>query len=124
MPQWKDCGKRTRGLKRVAPLPKSAKIRAAGTLGGKKMSHRFTQYILIAMALGIVMGTLVFNYLPDIRADIAADVNLIAMLLLRLIKMIIAPLELATLVGGIAHIGTASKLWRSFAQTIGWFGSA
>ena len=29
------------------------------------MSNRFTQYILIAMALGIVMGTLVFNYLPD-----------------------------------------------------------
>ena len=29
------------------------------------MSSRFTQYILIAMALGIVMGTIVFNYFPD-----------------------------------------------------------
>ena len=29
------------------------------------MSSRFTQYILIAMVLGIVMGTIVFNYLPD-----------------------------------------------------------
>ncbi|HEV7411415.1 MAG TPA: cation:dicarboxylase symporter family transporter, partial [Bradyrhizobium sp.] len=66
------------------------------------MSNRFTQYILIAMALGIVMGTLVFNYLPDQRVEIAADVNLIAMLFLRLIKMIIAPLVFATLVGGIA----------------------
>ena len=28
------------------------------------MSSRFTQYILIAMALGIVMGTIVFNYMP------------------------------------------------------------
>ncbi|MEA2892134.1 MAG: hypothetical protein QOI05_2927, partial [Bradyrhizobium sp.] len=55
------------------------------------MSNRFTQLILIAMALGIVMGTLVFNYLPDQRVEIAADVNLIAMLFLRLIKMIIAP---------------------------------
>ena len=27
------------------------------------MSNRFTQYILIAMVLGIVMGTLIFNYL-------------------------------------------------------------
>ena len=36
------------------------------------MSNRFTQYILIAMALGIVMGALIFNYLPDSRADIAA----------------------------------------------------
>ena len=71
------------------------------------MSNRFTQYILIAMALGIVMGTLVFNYLPDSRVEIAADVNLIAMLFLRLIKMIIAPLVFATLVGGIAHMGAA-----------------
>src|SRR4030088_3016308 len=84
------------------------------------MSNRFTQYILIAMALGIVMGTLVFNYLPDIRADIAADVNLIAMLFLRLIKMIIAPLVFATLVGGIAHMGSGARLGRIFAKTLGW----
>src|SRR6266851_4130261 len=88
------------------------------------MSNRFTQYILIAMALGIVMGTLVFNYLPDIRADIAADVNLIAMLFLRLIKMIIAPLVFATLVGGIAHMGGGARLGRIFAKTMGWFVSA
>ena len=88
------------------------------------MSNRFTQYILIAMALGIVMGTLVFNYLPDIRSDIAANVNLIAMLFLRLIKMIIAPLVFATLVGGIAHMGSGAKLGRIFAKTLGWFVSA
>ena len=88
------------------------------------MSNRFTQYILIAMALGIVMGTLVFNYLPDSRVEIAADVNLIAMLFLRLIKMIIAPLVFATLVGGIAHMGSGSKLGRIFAKTMGWFVSA
>src|SRR6266849_5329396 len=88
------------------------------------MSNRFAQYILIAMALGIVMGTLVFNYLPDSRVEIAADVNLIAMLFLRLIKMIIAPLVFATLVGGIAHMGTGSKLGRIFAKTMGWFVSA
>jgi len=88
------------------------------------MSNRFTQYILIAMALGIVMGSLVFNYLPDSRGEIAADVNLIAMLFLRLIKMIIAPLVFATLVGGIAHMGSGSKLGRIFAKTMGWFVSA
>ena len=88
------------------------------------MSNRFTQYILIAMALGIVMGTLVFNYLPDSRVEIAADVNLIAMLFLRLIKMIIAPLVFATLVGGIAHMGSGAKLGRIFAKTMGWFVSA
>ncbi len=88
------------------------------------MSSRFTQYILIAMALGIVMGTVVFNYFPDSRVEIAADVNLIAMLFLRLIKMIIAPLVFATLVGGIAHMGSGSRLGRIFAKTMGWFVSA
>jgi len=88
------------------------------------MSNRFTQYILIAMALGIVMGALIFNFLPDIRSDIAADVNLIAMLFLRLIKMIIAPLVFATLVGGIAHMGGGARLGRIFAKTMGWFVSA
>src|SRR6202000_1672116 len=85
------------------------------------MSNRFTQYILIAMVLGIVMGTLVFNYLPDIRGDIASTINLIAMLFLRLIKMLIAPLVFATLVGGIAHMGSGARLGRIFAKTMGWF---
>src|SRR5271165_2476109 len=88
------------------------------------MSNRFTQYILIAMALGIVMGSLIFNFAPDSRAELAADINLIAMLFLRLIKMIIAPLVFATLVGGIAHMGSGAKLGRIFAKTMGWFISA
>src|SRR6201994_1884623 len=88
------------------------------------MSNRFTQFILIAMALGIVMGTLVFNYLPENRVEIGNSVNLIAMLFLRLIKMIIAPLVFASLVGGIAHMGSGAKLGRIFAKTMGWFVSA
>src|SRR5882757_2427347 len=85
------------------------------------MSNRFTQYILIAMALGIVMGTIVFNYMPDSRVEIASSVNLIALLFLRLIKMIIAPLVFATLVGGIDHMGSGAKLGRIFDKTMGWF---
>lgn len=88
------------------------------------MSNKFTRYILIAMALGIIMGTLVYEYLPDRRVEIASSVNLIAMLFLRLIKMIIAPLVFATLVGGIAHMGSGSRLGRIFAKTMGWFVSA
>src|SRR5262245_13567169 len=84
------------------------------------MSNRFTQYILIAMVLGIVMGALIFNFAEG-RAEIASSINLIAMLFLRLIKMIIAPLVFATLVGGIAHMGSGSKLGRVFAKTLGWF---
>jgi Na+/H+-dicarboxylate symporter len=88
------------------------------------MSSKFTRYILIAMALGVVMGALIFSYLPGERVEIASSVNLIAMLFLRLIKMIIAPLVFATLVGGIAHMGTGAKLGRIFAKTMGWFVSA
>ncbi len=76
------------------------------------------------MVLGVAMGAAIFNYLPDNRADIAYSVNLIAMLFLRLIKMIIAPLVFATLVGGIAHMGSGAKLGRIFAKTMGWFISA
>lgn len=85
------------------------------------MGSKFTRYILIAMALGIVVGTLIYEYLPEDRAEIASSINLIAMLFLRLIKMIIAPLVFATLVGGIAHMGSGSKLGRIFAKTMGWF---
>ena len=88
------------------------------------MSNRFTQYILAAMVLGTIVGALIFNFLPDNRTVLATDINLIAVLFLRLIKMIIAPLVFATLVGGIAHMGSGAKLGRIFAKTLGWFVSA
>jgi Na+/H+-dicarboxylate symporter len=88
------------------------------------MSNKFTRYILLAMALGVVMGTLIFEYLPASRVEIASSINLIAMAFLRLIKMLIAPLVFATLVGGIAHMGSGARLGRIFAKTMGWFISA
>src|SRR6476469_5717631 len=88
------------------------------------MSNRFTQFILAAMVLGIIMGAAIYNFLPDTRGDWASSINLIAVIFLRLIKMIIAPLVFATLVGGIAHMGSGSKLGRIFAKTMGWFVSA
>jgi Na+/H+-dicarboxylate symporter len=88
------------------------------------MFNRFTRYILFAMILGVAMGTVIYEYLPDKRADLAYAINLVAMLFLRLIKMIIAPLVFATLVGGIAHMGSGAKLGRIFAKTMGWFISA
>src|SRR6185312_2872696 len=85
------------------------------------MSNKFTRYILFAMALGVVMGSLIYDHLPASRAEIASSINLIAMAFLRLIKMLIAPLVFATLVGGIAHMGAGSRLGRIFAKTMGWF---
>ena len=86
------------------------------------MSNRFTQYILIAMALGIVMGTIVFNYMPDSRVEIAANANLVVTLFLRMIKMLIAPLVFATLVGGIAqHASRRQARPPLTIRTMGWF---
>ena len=62
--------------------------------------------------------------MPDSRAEIASSINLIAMLFLRLIKMIIAP-------AGVRHPGRRHRphgqrrrLGRIFAKTMGWFVSA
>jgi Na+/H+-dicarboxylate symporter len=88
------------------------------------MSKRFTLYILAAMGLGIILGWYVYTFLNADRVTIANNVNLIAILFLRLIKMIIAPLVFATLVGGIAHMGSGAKLGRVFGKTMGWFVSA
>lgn len=88
------------------------------------MSNKFTGQILGAMLLGVVMGALTYQFLPDSRADVSYSVNLVAMLFLRLIKMIIAPLVFATLVGGIAHMGSGARLGRIFAKTMGWFVTA
>src|SRR5689334_9717439 len=88
------------------------------------MSNRVTQYILAALVLGIIMGSAIYNLMPETRGDWASSINLVAVIFLRLIKMIIAPLVFATLVGGIAHMGSGAKLGRIFAKTMGWFISA
>jgi hypothetical protein len=63
---------------RVARPSKSAKLmvrRTSGLTGVGRMSNRFTQYVLIAMVLGIVMGAAIFNLQPDSRVDIAFEVK-------------------------------------------------
>ena len=88
------------------------------------MSKKFTLYILAAMGLGVVLGWYVYTFMEADRVTIGNNVNLIAILFLRLIKMIIAPLVFATLVGGIGHMGGGAKLGRIFAKTMGWFVTA
>jgi Na+/H+-dicarboxylate symporter len=90
------------------------------------VATRLTLYILIAMAAGIVLGLVLHATVPD-TATIDRIVGYLAIvtdLFLRLIKMIIAPLVLATLVAGIAHMGDTNALGRIGFRTIGWFLSA
>src|SRR5689334_23540590 len=79
--------------------------------------------ILIAMALGVVVGYAVFVEFPDKKAaaQIAGYVSIVSDVFLRLIKMLIGPLVFSTLVVGIAHMGDAKSVGRVFGKSLGWF---
>jgi Na+/H+-dicarboxylate symporter len=90
------------------------------------MPKHFTTLILVAMVLGTVAGYACNIAFPDPKtaATIAGYISLVTDLFLRLIKMIIAPLVISTLIIGITHMGSSSSLGRVGAKTMGWFVSA
>src|SRR5713101_3012708 len=96
------------------------------TRGEVALSKNFASFILIAMVLGIVVGYACHEAFPDPKtaATIAGYISLVTDLFLRLIKMIIAPLVISTLIVGITHMGSGSNLGRVGAKTMGWFVSA
>ncbi|AEI37541.1 dicarboxylate/amino acid:cation symporter [Zymomonas mobilis] len=87
------------------------------------MVKRLTFWIIAALVVGLIIGT-IFNltihdqnwieYLVD-------RLSLLTLIFLRLIKMIIAPLVFATLVSGIAHMGNGKELGRIGLRTMCWF---
>jgi len=87
------------------------------------MPRYFTTVILVALVLGIVVGYACHEAFPDPKtaASVAGYLSLITDLFLRLIKMIIAPLVLSTLIVGIAHMGAGASLGRIGLKTMGWF---
>jgi len=87
------------------------------------VARRITLFILIAMILGIILGFILNQTVtdPSAIATITEGLSILTGLFLKLIKMIIAPLVLATLAGGIAHMGDKSALGRMGVRTIGWF---
>ena len=87
------------------------------------MPRHFTTLILIAMFLGIVVGYACHEAFPNPKtaAAIAGYISLVTDLFLRLIKMIIAPLVLSTLIVGITHMGSGASLGRVGLKTMGWF---
>ncbi|HKX88970.1 MAG TPA: dicarboxylate/amino acid:cation symporter [Sphingopyxis sp.] len=88
------------------------------------MARRLTLYILIGMVLGIVVGYAVRVAVP---ADSQAfeywlrSFGTLATIFLNLIKMLVAPLILGTLVAGIGHMGDSSALGRIGTRAIAWF---
>jgi Na+/H+-dicarboxylate symporter len=59
-------------------------------------SNRLTTFILIGMVLGIASGYIAFTYYHDAAGGFADVASILPTIFLRLIKMIIAPLVIAT----------------------------
>src|SRR5437764_2672918 len=92
------------------------------------MAKRLTQFILIALVLGIIAGWAINAAIDDgtpVSAErlksIADYLSIVTTLFLRLIKMIIAPLVFSTLVAGIAHMGDIASLGRVGLRSLAWF---
>ena len=88
------------------------------------MARRLTLWIVIGMFAGIALGAGLHQALPTDSKTLTATADLLKLLpevFLRLIKMIIAPLILGTLVTGIAAMGDSSALGRIGGRALGWF---
>ncbi len=85
---------------------------------------KLTYWILGGLILGIAFGTWLNIIYRDDRESIDFFVKYNALgsiIFLKLIKLIIGPLVLSTLIVGVANIGDAKTIGRMGAKTIGWF---
>lgn len=86
-------------------------------------TNKLTRNILIALVLGLVVGYVInqMTATPEAAKEIAAYLGIVTQIFLRLIKMIIAPLVLSTLIVGVAHMGSGGSIGKTFARTMAWF---
>ena len=93
----------------------------------KSVSNRDANRIMVALVIGIVAG-LVCNRLapsPDAAKNIAGYFAIITDIFLRMIKMVIAPLVFATIVSGIAELGSSGgAVGRITFRAMSWFVTA
>jgi Na+/H+-dicarboxylate symporter len=88
------------------------------------MKNKLTYWILGGLVLGIIVGTIVNTVFEIDREGIeiyTKYTSLGSYIFLKLIKLIIGPLVLSTLVVGVANIGDAKTVGRMGVKTIGWF---
>ena len=95
------------------------------------MAKRLTYFILAGLVLGILVGWAINAGVSDGTPagddrlkTIAGYFSILTTVFLHLIKMIIAPLVLSTMVVGIAHMGDTTALGRVGLKAFGWFVSA
>ena len=89
------------------------------------MNRNFV-YVMAGLILGVALGVMCFYAFPDkaTAAGVAKYMSLVSTVFLKLIKMIIGPLVLSTLIVGIGHMGDAASVGRVGAKTMAWFVSA
>jgi Na+/H+-dicarboxylate symporters len=86
------------------------------------MNRAFAMFVLSAMVLGVLVGWICNQTLaPDQLKATADGFSLVTDIFLRLIKMIIAPLVLTTLIAGVGHMESAASVGRIGAKTMAWF---
>jgi Na+/H+-dicarboxylate symporter len=88
------------------------------------MKNKLTYWILGGLILGIIAGALVNKVFSIDREGIELYMKYTSLgsyIFLKLIKLIIGPLVLSTLVVGVANIGDAKTVGRMGVKTIGWF---
>ena len=83
-------------------------------------------YVMAGLVLGVALGVMSYYAFPDkaTAAEVAKYMSLVSAVFLKLIKMIIGPLVLSTLIVGIGHMGDAASVGRVGAKTMAWFVSA
>jgi Na+/H+-dicarboxylate symporter len=84
---------------------------------------KLTLSIVLAMLVGLLTGWCC-NLLiadPAQRATVAADLSICTDVFLRLIAMIIAPLVISTMIGGVAQLGRAGAIGRILVRTLALF---
>lgn len=88
-----------------------------------KKKHPLTTYIIIGMILGIMVGYVCHQTLPDSKTanTVAGYISIVTDVFLRLIKMIIALLVFSTLTVGIARMGDSKAVGRIGLKAMGWF---
>ncbi len=86
-------------------------------------SNKLTLFIILAMGLGILTGSILHNSgrSAEQLTAIASKISIATTVFLSLIKMIIAPLVLSTLIVGIAKMGDINAVGRVGGKTLLWF---
>ena len=88
------------------------------------MDRKLTWYILAGMIFGVVVGYIVHISLPadgQLFEYATKTFKLLSDIFLNLIKLLVAPLILSTIVVGIANMGDSSALGRIGTRAIAWF---